>query len=87
MEMTMSKVTTSTLMRSVDSSITAICQAAEAGDVERLVSLLYTTRDVVGVLPRKEREVATAKLRQTIRDLEAKACPRIRRTTQIARTW
>ena len=86
-ETTMSTVTTATLMRSVVSSITAICQAAAAGNIERLVSLLYTTRDVIGVLPRRERETATAQLRQTMRDLDATACPRIRRTTQIARTW
>ena len=83
----MSTVTTVTLVRSVDSSITAICLAAAAGNVERLVSLLYTTRDVIGVLPRRERETATAQLRQTMRDLDAKACPRIRSTTQIAQTW
>jgi hypothetical protein len=83
----MNKVTTATLMRSVDSSIYAICEAADAGDVERLVSLLYTTRDVIGVLPHKEREVATAQLRQTMRDLDNKACARIRSVTRIARTW
>ncbi len=83
----MSTATTATLMCSVDSSIAAICQAAEVGDVERLVSLLYSTRDVIAVLPRKEREAATAHLRQTMRILDAAACPRIRSTTQIARTW
>jgi hypothetical protein len=83
----MSKVTTATLMRSVDSSIAAICEAADAGDVDRLVSVLYTTRDVIGALPRKEREVATARLRQTMRDLDTKACARIRSITRIARRW
>ncbi|WP_203072262.1 hypothetical protein [Falsiroseomonas ponticola] len=83
----MSRVTTATLMRSVDSSIAAICRAAEVGDAERLMSLLYSTRDIIAVLPRKEREAATAQLRQIMRDLDAKACARIRSITQIARTW
>jgi len=83
----MSRVTTATLMRSVESSIAAIYEAADTGNVERLVSLLYTTRDVIGVLPHKEREVATAHLRQTMHDLDAKACVRVRSITQIALTW
>jgi len=58
-------------MRSADSSIAAICQAGEAGNVERFVSLLNTTQDGIGVRPRKECEMATAPLRHTMRGLDA----------------
>ena len=69
----MKNATTATLKRSIASSTAAIREAAAAGNRDRVVSLLYTTRDVIDCLPAKDRAQAIESLRSVVREIDGGA--------------
>jgi len=66
----MTKATTASLLRSIESSTIAIREAAAAGNRERVMSLLYTTRDCIGCLPAGKQTDAIAALRRVMREID-----------------
>ncbi|MBS7790294.1 hypothetical protein KTR66_09820 [Roseococcus sp. SDR] len=66
----MTKATTASLLRSIESSTAAIREAAAAGNRDRVISLLYTTRDVINCLPAGKRTDAIAGLRGVMREID-----------------
>lgn len=66
----MTKATTATLKRSIESSTAALREAAHAGNRDRVISLLHSTRDVIECLPAGHQTKAIEDLRSVVREID-----------------